>query len=44
MAIYFLLAIAIILMIFLGALAFVDAARRGNRQFKWRQRTSGPKG
>jgi hypothetical protein len=44
MGIYILLALAIVVLIFLGALAFVDAARRGNRQFKWsRQRPSEPK-
>jgi len=32
---YVLLAVAIILGIFIGALVFVDAARRGNRRFKW---------
>lgn len=39
MAVYTLLGIAIVLLIFLGALAFVDAARKGNRQFKWAQST-----
>ena len=33
-AVYTLLGVAIVLLIFLGALAFVDAARRGNRQLK----------
>jgi hypothetical protein len=37
-AVYTLLGIAIVLLIFLGALAFVDAARKGNRQFKWGSR------
>jgi hypothetical protein len=32
---YLLLAVGIILLIFIGALVFVDAARRGNRRFKW---------
>ena len=35
MAVYTLLGIAVVLLIFLGALRFVDAARKGNRQFKW---------
>lgn len=35
MAVYTLLGIAIVLLIFLGALRFVEAARKGNRQFKW---------
>src|SRR5882672_2193818 len=45
MAIYILTALAIVVLIFLGALVFVDAARRGNRQFKWagRQPPSEPK-
>ena len=45
MAVYILMALAIIVLIFLGALTFVDAARRGNRQFKWggRERPSEPK-
>ena len=38
MAIYILIALAIIVLIFLGALTFVEAARRGNRQFKWNGR------
>ncbi len=42
MAIYTLLGIGIALLIFLGALAFVDAARRGNRQFKWASRVGRP--
>jgi len=33
-----LLAIAIVLLIFLGALVFVETARKGNRRFKWEQR------
>jgi hypothetical protein len=37
-AVYTLLGIAVVLLIFLGALAFVDAARKGNRQFKWGSR------
>ncbi len=32
---YVLLAVGIVLLIFIGALIFVDAARRGNRRFKW---------
>jgi len=32
---YLMLALAIIVGIFLGALVFVQAARRGNRRFKW---------
>jgi hypothetical protein len=45
MAIYTLLGIGIAVLIFLGALVFVDAARRGNRRFKWaaRQGRSEPK-
>ena len=35
MAVYTLLGIAVVLAIFLGALRFVEAARKGNRQFKW---------
>lgn len=40
---YTLFALVLVLMIFLSALAFVLAARRGNRRFKWRrgQRTAG---
>lgn len=34
-AFYVLLAVGIVLLIFIGALTFVDAARRGNRRFKW---------
>jgi hypothetical protein len=34
-AVYTLLGIAVVLLIFVGALAFVDAARKGNRRFKW---------
>jgi len=37
-AVYTLLGIAVVLLIFLGALAFVDAARKGSRQFKWGSR------
>jgi hypothetical protein len=36
-AVYTLLGIAIVLLIFLGALRFVEAARKGNRRFKWSQ-------
>jgi hypothetical protein len=32
---YLSLAIGIVLLIFIGALIFVQAARRGNRRFKW---------
>jgi hypothetical protein len=32
---YTLLAVGIILLIFVGAMIFVDSARRGNRRFKW---------
>ena len=32
---YVALAVVIILGIFIGALTFVQAARRGNRRFKW---------
>jgi hypothetical protein len=32
---YVVLAVVIILGIFIGALVFVDSARRGNRRFKW---------
>jgi hypothetical protein len=32
---YISLAVGIILLIFAGALVFVDSARRGNRRFKW---------
>jgi hypothetical protein len=35
MTFYVLLAVGIILLIFIGALTFVNAARRGNRRFKW---------
>jgi len=41
-AVYTLLGIAVVLLIFLGALAFVDAARKGNRQFKWASRGPRP--
>jgi hypothetical protein len=34
-AVYTLLGFAIVVLIFLGALTFVNAARRGNRAFKW---------
>lgn len=37
-AVYTLLGFAVVLLIFLGALAFVNAARKGNRQFKWASR------
>jgi hypothetical protein len=36
-AVYTLLGIAIVLLIFLGALRFVEAARKGNRRFKLAQ-------
>ena len=32
---YTVLALGFVVMIFLGALFFVQAARRGNRRFKW---------
>lgn len=32
---YTVLALGFVLMIFLGALFFVQATRRGNRRFKW---------
>ena len=32
---YTALALGLVIMIFLGALVFVLAARRGNRRFKW---------
>jgi hypothetical protein len=41
-AVYTLLGIAVVLLIFLAALAFVDAARKGNRQFKWASRGPRP--
>ena len=41
-AVYTLLGIAVVLLIFLGALAFVDAARKGNRQLKWAARPASP--
>jgi hypothetical protein len=34
---YTVLALGFVLMIFLGALFFVQVARRGNRRFKWRR-------
>jgi hypothetical protein len=37
-AVYTLLAIAIVLLVFLVALRFVTAARRGHRKFKWWER------
>jgi hypothetical protein len=39
---YTFFALVLVLLIFLSALAFVLAARRGNRRFKWRrgQRTA----
>jgi hypothetical protein len=42
-AVYTLLGVAVVLLIFLGALAFVDAARKGNRQFKWASRPPQPR-
>ena len=41
-AVYTLLGIAVVLLIFLAARAFVDAARKGNRQFKWASRGPRP--
>jgi hypothetical protein len=35
-AVYTLLALAIALLVFFGALRFVAAAKRGHRRFKWR--------
>ena len=35
MTVWTLLGVAIALLVLLGALALVDAARKGNRQFKW---------
>ncbi len=34
---YTVLALGLVVMIFLGALIFVQASRRGNRRFKWRR-------
>jgi hypothetical protein len=34
---YTLIALGFVLLIFLGALFFVQAARRGNVRFKWRR-------
>jgi hypothetical protein len=34
---YTVLALGLVVMIFVGALFFVQAARRGNRRFKWRR-------
>jgi hypothetical protein len=34
---YTFFALVLVLLIFLSALAFVLAARRGNRRFKWRR-------
>jgi hypothetical protein len=34
---YTVLALGFVLMIFLGALFFVQVTRRGNRRFKWRR-------
>jgi hypothetical protein len=34
---YTVLALGFVVMIFLGALFFVQASRRGNRRFKWRR-------
>lgn len=34
-AFWIVLAVGIVLLIFSSALIFVDAARRGNRRFKW---------
>jgi hypothetical protein len=35
---YTVIALGFVLLIFLGALFFVQATRRGNRRFKWRRR------
>ena len=41
---YTALALGLVVMIFLGALFFVQASRRGNRRFKWwRGRGAAPK-
>jgi hypothetical protein len=34
---YTVLALGFVILIFLGALFFVQASRRGNRRFKWRR-------
>ena len=34
---YTVIALGFVVMIFLGALFFVHASRRGNRRFKWRR-------
>ena len=34
---YTVIALGFVLLIFLGALFFVQVARRGNRRFKWRR-------
>jgi hypothetical protein len=34
---YTALALGLVVMIFLGALLFVQMARKGNRRFKWRR-------
>ena len=34
---YTALALGLVVLIFLGALFFVQTARRGNRRFKWRR-------
>jgi hypothetical protein len=42
---YTVIALGFVLMIFLGALFFVQATRRGNRRFKWwRRGASAPPG
>jgi len=41
---YLVLALVIIVGIFLGALVFVQAARRGNRRFKWGRSPRPPAG
>jgi hypothetical protein len=41
-AVYTLLGIVVVLLILFSALAFVAAARRGNRKFKWASRGPHP--
>jgi hypothetical protein len=38
---YTVLALGFVVLIFLGALFFVQASRRGNRRFKWGRSRSG---
>ena len=39
---YTVIALGFVLLIFLGALFFVQASRRGNRRFKWWRRGAAP--